>query len=71
MMADYGIKRNAEGYADPTAAAGMSRIIREENEPQWRVNTLIASIKGFLAVAGFEMVGRIVIRDKKTGREYR
>lgn len=70
-MPDYGIKKNAEGYPDPTAAAGMSRVIREENASQWRVNTLIASIKGFLAVSDFELVGRIVIRDKKTGREYR
>lgn len=70
-MPDYGIKKNAEGYSDPTAATGMSRVLREESESQRRINTLIASIKGFIAVADCELVGRIVIRDKRTGREYR
>lgn len=69
---DYGIYRNSEGYSDPTAGAAMSKVIREEKDrQQQRVSALISELKGIIDKAGFELIARIEIRDKKTGRECR
>ena len=62
---------NAEGYHDPTAYHGTKNIIRDENEQQKRVNTLIFVLKYITRLAGFELLNRIEIKDRKTGREYR
>lgn len=70
-MPDYGIKKNAEGYNDPTAHAALSRIIREENERQRRVTALIGVLKRTIDEAGFDLIERIALRDRKTGKEYR
>ena len=70
-MPEYGIKKNAEGYKDPTAYNAMTKVMREENEPQRRINALIGSIKSLIDLAGFDLLNRIEVRDRKTGREYR
>lgn len=62
---------NAEGYSDPTAYNGLKPVIREEDEQQKRVNTLIFVLKYITRLAGFELLNRIEIKDRKTGREYR
>lgn len=62
---------NAEGYHDPTAYHGTKNIIRDEDEQQKRVNTLIFVLKYITRLAGFELLNRIEIKDRKTGREYR
>lgn len=63
--------QNGEGYADPTAYEGLKPIIQEEAEQQKRVNNLIFVLKYIIRLAGFDLLNRIEIRDKKTGREYR
>ena len=70
-MAEYGLHKNAEGYNDPTAHNAMTKVIREENEQQRRVNALIGSLKSLIDLAGFDLLSRIEVRDRKTGREYR
>ena len=60
---------NAEGYHDPTAYHGTKNIIRDEDEQQKRVNTLIFVLKYITRLAGFELLNRIEIKDRKTGRE--
>ena len=62
---------NAEGYNDPTAYHGTKNIIREEDEQQKRVNTLIFVLKYIIRLAGFDLLNRIEIRERKSGREYR
>lgn len=63
---------NAEGYADPTAYAALTNIQAEESAAlDARVNTLIKVLKYIIAVSGFEMVNRIELRDKKSGRCFR
>lgn len=54
-------KYNSEGYPDPTAYYGTKEIVREESEQERRIRHL----------AGFEVVGRITFKDKKTGKEFR
>lgn len=70
-MPDYGLRKNAEGYSDPTAGTAMSNILREENEQRRRVSSLIKELKIIIDDAGFDLLARIEIRDRKTGREYR
>lgn len=67
--------KNAEGYSDPTPGAAWRNIRREANpqdaERQATVNSLVSVIKGAADLAGFKIVGRIVFKDKDTGKEYR
>lgn len=63
---------NAEGYADPTAYAALTNIQAEESAAlDARVNSLIKVLKYIIAVSGFEMINRIELRDKKSGRCFR
>ena len=70
-MAEYGLHKNAEGYNDPTAYNAMTKVMREENEQQRRINALIGSLKSLIDLAGYDLLNRIEVRDRKTGREYR
>jgi len=72
------MKRNAEGYPDPTAGTAISRTTRQsekekmlDQERQWAVGEYIRLVKQIAEFAGFEEVGRITLRDKHTGKEYR
>lgn len=70
-MAEYGLNKNSEGYSDPTPCAAMTKVMREENERQRRVSIVIGILKNAADLAGFDLVNRVVLRDRKTGREYR
>ena len=63
--------QNGEGYADPTAYEGLKSVIREDADQQKRLNTLIFVLKYMIGLAGFELLNRIELKDRKTGREYR
>ena len=67
--------KNQEGYSDPTPGTALSNIRREDHQREAdRLNTISALIpvmKGAAELAGFEVVGRIILQDKSTGREYR
>lgn len=64
-------KFNSEGYYDPTAYEGMKPIIKEEAIQQKRVSELVQVLKYIIDKAGFEILNRIALKDKKTGKEYR
>lgn len=64
-------KRNSEGYYDPTAYAALRPIIQEENTLEREVNALIKVLKYIISKSGFELVSRIEIKDKKTGRVFK
>lgn len=63
--------KNNEGYSDPTAFAGLKPVIREDTEAQKQVNDLIRVLKYIINAAGFDLLNRIEIRNRKSGREYR
>ena len=65
------LKYNQSGCADPTAYEAISNIIKEEKELVKRVHNLINVLKLIIDWAGFELIGRIEIRDKKTKKEFR
>lgn len=62
-------RRNAEGYLDVTAYLGTKNVIQEENERKNK--DLIHTFRLLADMAGFEIVGRITIKHKKTGRVFR
>lgn len=59
---------NAEGYADPTAYSALKPIIQADAALEGKVNFLIKVLKFIIAESGFELLARIELRDKKTGR---
>lgn len=64
-------RKNAEGYADPTAYYGMKDVIRQETEVENRATELIRVLKFIIRACGFELTARIRIKDIKTGKEFR
>lgn len=58
---------NSAGYSDPTAYEAIKNADKTDD----LVNKLIKTIKAMIDLAGFEIVGRIGLRDKINGKEYR
>jgi len=66
--------RNFEGYMDRTASDAMNSILKERThaeEADARNNKLVKALKQLIDLAGFDLVERIVVKDRKTGRVYR
>lgn len=76
---EYRYGRNAEGYPDPTATKAFENISRKERQEELKrdaetmevIKRLIPVLKKTADFAGFEIVGRIVLKDKATGKEWR
>lgn len=66
MQRDRELKRNGEGYPDPTT---YEAIIRAEADE--RFHKLLYEIRDICELSGFTIEDRIVIRDKKTGKIWR
>lgn len=64
---------NAEGYADPTAEEAVGHVTKEKKrrETPESVMQVINMMKAIASVAGFEVVGRIHLKDKVTGKEWK
>lgn len=66
---------NSEGYRDPTAGKAYENIRREERRKEAEtleiLGNLVKTIKRVAELAGFEVVGRIALKHKVTGKEYR
>ena len=60
------IFKNGEGYPDPTAY----RAIKEADRPPKPVKDVINILRTVASLAGFEIIGRIHLRDRETGREW-
>ncbi len=67
--------RNAEGYMDTTAHDALTNVMRDKqaelDAADLRCNRLIKSIKTLIDLAGFDLTGRVEMKDRKTGRIYR
>ena len=64
-------KYNSSGYYDPTAYAAIRGIVKEESDAEMRVSLLIRILKFIIREFDFELVERIELRDRKTGRYFR
>lgn len=67
MLKDKDLKRNASGCYDPTAHKAIKNV-NKENE---RFHKLLHTIFNICELAGFEVSGRIILIDKRTGRIWR
>ena len=63
--------KNWEGYNDPTVGEAMSNIEAEERRVLERISALIPIMKKTAELVGFEVVGRIILVDKETGKKYK
>lgn len=63
--------RNSEGYVDPTASNALNGIQREQDATDIRVQAFIRSIKTIIDQSGYDLLARIEIRDRESGRNYR
>lgn len=62
---------NHEAYADPTAFHGLSEVIKEEKQIEMKVSDLVRVIKLICNLAGFDVIGRLQFKHKKSGREFK
>lgn len=67
------ISRNGSGYYDPTAYQAIKNILKDEPsfEESDRFHELLDTIFYITELAGFHIEGRIIIKDKKTGRVWK
>lgn len=63
--------KNSEGYPDPTASAAIGQISREQSEADKRAYDLLKVLRSIIRLCGFELSGRIQLKDAKSGREYK
>jgi hypothetical protein len=61
------LKRNGSGYVDPTAYKAITNVSEEDK----KVSKVIKTLQAVAHLAGYEIVGRVALRDKETGREWR
>jgi hypothetical protein len=67
-MADYYNPRlNTEGYPDPTAYKALYNIERDDE----RFKRLLKTLFYICDLADFDVEGRIVLIDRKTGKVWR
>lgn len=64
-------KRNASGCADPTAYEALAPIAQEEAALEARTTKLIKALKSMIDLAGYDLVARIEIRDRESGKTFR
>ena len=64
-------RMNSEGYSDPTAYEALKPIIKDDEYRQRRVSDFIDLMRRFANMCGYEIMNRVVLKDKKTGKEYR
>lgn len=63
--------KNSEGYHDPTAYNGLKKVVKEEAVLDNKAYRLIELLKATVDFAGFEFIGRIQIRHKQSGKEFK
>lgn len=67
-------RKNSEHYNDPTPYEAHKNIRKEEQLEAARMRTisaLVGALKQVADLAGFEIVGRVVLMDKDSGRIFR
>lgn len=63
--------KNSEGYSDPTAGKAVVNAKKEEQDIDSLNHKVIQSFRLLVDLAGFEIVGRVTLRHKKSGRIFK
>lgn len=64
-------RRNASGCPDPTAHDALLPIAQADVELEARTTRLIKALKIMVDLAGYDLMARIEIRDRESGRIFR
>lgn len=67
-MNDRDLRKNSEGYSDPTVYEAIKNIDKKEDE---RFHKLLHTIFNICELSGFRIEGRIVLINEVTGKVYR
>lgn len=62
------LRFNGSGIKDPTAYRAIKKV---DEETTRRANQFIKAIQSIAHLSGFEIVGRIELRDKNTGEVFK
>ena len=63
--------KNSEVYVDPTAGAAQATVKRDEQDIDKLNHRVIQSFRLLVELAGFEIVGRVTLKHKKSGRVFK
>lgn len=63
--------KNCEGYSDPTAGVAIGSAKKDEQDIDKLNHKVMQSFRLLVDLAGFEIVGRITLRHKKSGRIFK
>lgn len=61
------IHKNKEGYPDPTAGQAVHEADRQPDRVTWYIKI----IKEIADIVDLEVLNRVIIKEKKTGKIYR
>lgn len=61
---------NKSGYPDPTAYKALSKIARDE-KIESKAAFLLQVLKYIIRESGFELLNRIELKDKRSGRIFK
>ncbi len=67
MVPNSNLKKNSEGYTDITAY----KAIKNTDADAAKFHKVLNAIFTICELAGFHVEGRIVLKDKETGRVWR
>ena len=62
---------NKEKYPDPTAHKALSKVQRDQDKADQNTDALIRMLKNIIDLSGYDLLARIELRDRKTGRVYK
>jgi hypothetical protein len=73
MSGDKVPLRNEEGYLDLTAHDAMVNVMNEKrmDEADYRHWRLIKTLLNLIDLMGYDLLSRIEVRDRKSGRTYK
>ena len=63
--------KNAEGYNDPTAYNAIKNVDQEQDKDDARFHQLLNMLFSLCELADFHIEGRVVLKDKRTGKVWR
>lgn len=65
------LRKNGDGYYDPTPYETIKNINQSEFTAEKRIKGLMKVIFSACELAGFHLEERLVLKDKKTGKIWR
>lgn len=67
--------RNSEGYLDLTAHDALTNVMQEKQPamdgPDYKHWRLIKTLRNLIDLTGYDLLSRIELRDRESGRTYR